>query len=176
MLNRKVPNRAVLGLPVALLVAAVLTAIPASVLTATPASAAAAGANPCGTIGVFGCVPKNLYSKGSVRGLWIGDNGHNNPIFGSTSHRDRFVFNPINGNWGTISVAEIFNECWNTNGSVIGLDSCPVNDTNEWFQFVQHGNDWLIQSKRTGQYVAADRDGGDLYFTTGVNDTSLWSL
>jgi hypothetical protein len=89
------------------------------------------------------------------------------------------LFTPKDGNWGIIQDENVYipayGECWNTNGTAIGLDSCPVDDTNEWFEFVQHGNYWLIKSYRTGQYVGADRDGEPIYFTTGVNDTSLWS-
>jgi hypothetical protein len=171
MLNRKIRNLAVLALPAALLVA--------SALTATPASAVA---DPGACEGLGGCYLKNLHSNGTPgSGLWIEGHGHNNSLLSSYTNRNPFGFGEITGSdWGYLTewnlLAGEWGECWNTNGRVIGLDSCPAHDTNEYFRFLQHGNYWLIQSYRTGEYVAAAGNNGDLYFTTGVNDTSLWSL
>lgn len=162
MLNRAIRKLAMFALPTAaLLVAGVLTAGPAS----------AAQSFPCGI-----CFFKNLYGTG----LYIVGNGHNNPLLVEGDAADLFDALPTAplSQYSTIEEAEpgssAFGECWNTNGTVIGLDSCPSGDTNEYFEFVLDGNYWLIQSLRTGLYVAADSVGGRLYFTSGKNDTSLW--
>ncbi len=165
MLNRRIRNLATLALSITALIAGLA-------LTAGPASAAA---NPC----TSGCFLQNLYTSSSGSGLYIYGTGHNQDLRSSFDNGDGFLFTFKSGNWGIIQdenpASGAVGECWNTNGTAIGLDSCPAGDTNEYFQFVQDGNYWLIESDRTGQYIAADRNGNPIYFTTGVNDTSLWA-
>lgn len=156
-----------LGLPMVLVAGSVLTASPAS---AQPGQCFSSEG---------GCFLYNLYTSGSASHLYILGDGHNNSLYSYFDYADVFGFTPKDGNWGILQdrvcyYASSCGLCWNTNGTVIALDSCPSGDTNEYFEWVQHGDSWLIKSYRTGRYVAADRNGGAIYFTSGVNDTSLW--
>jgi hypothetical protein len=172
MLNRAIRNLAIFALPMAALLVG-------SVLTAGPASAQPIVCDPG-----YSCVLENLYVNPLGPGLYIVGTGHNNPLIGQDGDGydwgHDFTFTNVDSSpWGIIQDvtpgSSTYGECWNTNGTAIGLDSCPSDDTNEYFEFVLDGNYWLIQSYRTGEYIAADSTFGALYFTTGVNDTSLWS-
>lgn len=167
MRNHRIRNLAVFA----------MAALAGSLWTAGSASAATPPCSPPG-----GCFFQNLYSSGGNHGLYAVGQGHNQDILsnwtGAGTGGNIWSFTGKSGNWGIIqnqSGGAVQGECWNTNGSAISLDSCPSGDTNEYFEFVLDGNYWLIKSYRTGAYVAADRSGQPIYFTTGVNDTSLWS-
>jgi hypothetical protein len=145
------------------------------VVTANPAAAQPSACN-AGT----GCILANLWDLSTTGGgLAIEGNGHNNDLTASPLDEHigtSFEFIPTSYGYGVLHQVTNFFLCWNTNGSAIGLDSCPSVDTNEWFEFIQYGNYWLIKSWRTDLYVAATNSpsGNNLYFTSGINDTSLW--
>jgi hypothetical protein len=169
MLNRRIRNLALSVLPMAALLGG-------SVLNAGSASASPANP-PCSPPGA--CFFQNLYSSGSNHGLFALGQGHNQDIVSNWTTGSLWSYTGKSGVWGIIQNDDggpVQGECWNTNGTAIGLDSCPSGDTNEYFDFVIHGNYWLIESYRTGEYVATDHSGQNLYFTPYVNDTSLWSL
>jgi hypothetical protein len=150
-----------LGSSLALLMSFVLTADPAS-----------AQPEQC----YDGCFLANLWDGGLV----INGLVHNDPLFTyplSYDEADGYIFASVgHGTFGTLK-AVANGLCWNAVSKTdISLDSCPSGDTNEWFSFTQHGNYWLIYSYRFNEWVAADgnANGGDLYVTTGENDTSFW--
>jgi hypothetical protein len=160
-----------LGLPTALLAGSVLTASPASATTYGPPEACTVA---------DGCLLTNLYDGGL--GIW-GDT-HGETLQALSGNAEPFLWIDAHENvWGLMKSGVNPSVCWNTDSAskTIALDSCQPGDTNEWFDFVKSGNYWLIHSWAHGNTlnVAGDNGSGtnasDLYFTSGVNDTSLWS-
>jgi hypothetical protein len=117
-------------------------------------------------------------------GLGIWGDTHGETLQALSGNAEGFKWINEDGDiWGLMQSTVNPSVCWNTDSAsgTIGLDSCQSSDTNEWFDFVQSGSYWLIHNWAHGNTlnVAGDNGSGssasDLYFTSGVNDTSLWS-
>jgi hypothetical protein len=120
-----------------------------------------------------GCFLENLWNGG----LLINGYAHGARLFGEPwPTAIGYSYVQEDGLWGLMK-ANISGLCWNESGQRVYLDSCHSLDHNELFAFVRSGNYWLIKNYAlgTGLNLAAAHAGTPLYFTSGVNDTSLWS-
>lgn len=156
-----------LGLPVVLIMGAMLPSSPALAVTYGPPSACWAGEG--------GCFIQNLDG-----GLFIYGIIHNEPIFSELGNGIGFSYVQKDGVWGWMK-SNYDGLCWNESSGRVYLDSCVAPDANEYFDFVSCPNApnyWCIHNYAEGNTLnlAGDSDGGDLYFTSGDNHTSEWDM
>src|ERR1700733_24910 len=148
-------------------------------LTATAAllvgfSASSASAQPDQCIaGYGGCYLENLWDGG----LLVNGETHNETLYGEPwPNADGYSYVQKDGSWGWMRSNKDPSLCWNEVDKKVYLDSCVAPDAHEYFEFVPSGSYWLIKNYAEGLTLnlAASGDGDNLYFTSGVNDTSLW--
>jgi hypothetical protein len=145
---------------------ALLGGFGATAASAQPSSRAAVSAT-CSP----GCFLRNLYFGGtSINGYAHGDR-----LYGEYEVGMEYTYVQKDGAWGWMR-SDISGLCWNEAGGNVYLDSCVAPDAHEYFEFVRSGNYWLIKNyaEGLGLNLAASSDGVPVYFTSGVNDTSLW--
>lgn len=120
--------------------------------------------------GYGGCYLYNLYDGDlGINGSTHGQRLYSLPYPNAAG----YSFVQKDGSWGWI-VSNVSGLCWNQAHGALYLDSCVAPDANEYFDFVAYGSYWRIHNYAEGNTLNVAADGGDLYFTSGVNDTSLW--
>jgi hypothetical protein len=102
-------------------------------------------------------------------GLWITGSAHGQDLKGTTSAADAQAYHyyPQSGaGVGYDALAPSNGLCWNTialAGDAIGIDSCPANDTNEWFAIPPSGTRGYIYTYNNQDLcVTGEGDGNAL--------------
>jgi hypothetical protein len=87
-----------------------------------------------------------------------------------------YTRHPKPGSYYALSASKY---CWNAIPKAttpVGMDSCPSNDTNEWFKFVDYNGFTGIVQKSSGLYVTAVDGKIDLDPKGGRPDDQEWIM
>jgi hypothetical protein len=114
-------------------------------------------------------------------GLWIEGGPHGSDLKGTTDPDDATAYHyyPQSAAPGYYAYAPTNGLCWNTlaaAGDEIGIDSCPANDTNEWFTSPDDNYEMIAVYNDPSNCVWGAGNGKTLVIEpcSSTNERDLW--